>query len=266
MAPIIIIISICLFLLLTFSSTTACDRCVHQSKLSSVLQSAGACGYGSMAVSFNGGHIAAAGVKIYKDGARCGACYQIRCKNPNFCTNHGTIVMVTDLVTSTNETDFVVSTGTLRAMANMGNDQNILQLVNTNLDVEYKRVACEHGSNNLAIRVEESSQRPSHLAVTFLNQGGQTEIIAVDVAPVGFPNWSFMRRSTRGGAIWETSAAPSGPLQFRLVVTAGFDGKWYWASNALPADWETGMIYDSGIQITDIAQETDCSPCDDGTW
>nr|GMD56652.1 expansin-like A2 [Ipomoea batatas] len=222
MAP-IIIISICFFLLITLPSTTACDRCVHQSKLSSVLQSAGACGYGSLAVSFNGGHIAAAGVKIYKDGARCGACYQIRCKNPNFCTNHGTVVMG-------------------------GN------------------VACEHGTNNLAIRVEESSQRPSHLAVTFLNQGGQTEIIAVDVAPVGFPNWSFMSRSTRGGAIWETSAAPSGPLQFRLVVTAGFDGKWYWASNALPADWETGMIYDSGIQITDIAQETDCSPCDDGTW
>nr|GLL38869.1 expansin-like A1 [Ipomoea trifida] len=235
----IIIISICFFLLITLPSTTACDRCVHQSKLSSVLQSAGACGYGSMA---------------------------IRCKNPNFCTNHGTVVMVTDLVTSTNETDFVVSTGTLRAMANMPNDQNILQLVNSNLDVEYKRVACEHGTNNLAIRVEESSQRPSHLAITFLNQGGQTEIIAVDVAPVGFPNWSFMSRSTRGGAIWETSAAPSGPLQFRLVVTAGFDGKWYWASNALPADWETGMIYDSGIQITDIAQETDCSPCDDGTW
>nr|GME12758.1 expansin-like A2 [Ipomoea batatas] len=265
MAP-IIIISICFFLLITLPSTTACDRCVHQSKLSSVLQSAGACGYGSLAVSFNGGHIAAAGVKIYKDGARCGACYQIRCKNPNFCTNHGTVVMVTDLVTSTNETDFVVSTGTLRAMANMPNDQTILQLVNSNLDVEYKNVACEHGTNNLAIRVEESSQRPSHLAVTFLNQGGQTEIIAVDVAPVGFPNWSFMSRSTRGGAIWETSAAPSGPLQFRLVVTAGFDGKWYWASNALPADWETGMIYDSGIQITDIAQETDCSPCDDGTW
>lgn len=58
---------------------------------------------------------------------------------------------------------------------------------------------------------------------------------------------------------------PSGALQFRFVVTAGYDGKWIWAKSVLPSDWKMGVIYDTGVQITDIAQEG-CSPCDDGSW
>lgn len=58
---------------------------------------------------------------------------------------------------------------------------------------------------------------------------------------------------------------PSGALQFRFVVTAGYDGKWIWAKSVLPSDWKNGVVYDTGLQITDIAQEG-CSPCDDGSW
>lgn len=67
------------------------------------------------------------------------------------------------------------------------------------------------------------------------------------------------------GAIWDTSRVPNGPLQFRFVVTSGFDGKQYWAKSVMPADWKNGSIYDSGLQINDIAQEG-CSPCDDSNW
>ncbi|EHA8589433.1 hypothetical protein COCNU_scaffold009787G000010 [Cocos nucifera] len=45
-------------------------------------------------------------------------------------------------------------------------------------------------------------------------------------------------------------------MQFRMVVTGGYDGKWVWAQKAvLPVEWKTGLVYDSGVQITDIAQE-----------
>lgn len=67
------------------------------------------------------------------------------------------------------------------------------------------------------------------------------------------------------GAVWDTSRVPDGPLQFRVVVTSGYDGKNIWAQNVLPADWKAGVTYDSGVQISDIAQEG-CSPCDERIW
>ncbi|WCJ39971.1 expansin-like A2 [Euphorbia peplus] len=253
------------FLFFLFSSyVSACDRCVHQTKAayfsSASSLSSGSCGYGSMAIGFNTGYLAAAIPSLYKDGAACGACFQIRCKNKNLCSSKGTTVMVTDL-NRNNQTDFVLSSRAFMAMANKNMGKDILKL--GLVDVEYKRVACEYKEQKLAVRVEESSQKPNYLAIKVLYQGGQTEIVAIDVAKVGSSNWGYMSRNY--GAVWDTSRVPEGPLQFRFVVTAGYDGKWIWAQNVLPANWKAGQIYDSGIQISDIAQEG-CSPCDDGSW
>ncbi|KAK2976270.1 hypothetical protein RJ640_026899 [Escallonia rubra] len=255
---------LCFLFFATISSAAACDRCVHQTKVSyfssASALSSGACGYGTSAISFNGGHLAAAVPSLYKDGAGCGACFQMRCMNKTLCTKEGTIVMATDL-NKNNRTDFVVSSRAFMAMGNKGMSKDILTL--GIVDVEYKRVPCDYKNKNLAVRVEESSQKPHYLAIKFLYQGGQTEIVGVDVAQVGSSNWNFMSRNH--GAVWDTSRVPAGALQFRLVVTAGYDGKWYWAKNVLPADWKVGLTYDSGVQITDIAQEG-CSSCDDGSW
>ncbi|KAK6806003.1 hypothetical protein RDI58_003788 [Solanum bulbocastanum] len=256
-----------LFFLVFFlfvSSVTACDRCVHQSKVAyfssaSALLS-GACGYGNLAIGFNGGRLAAAVPKLYNNGAGCGACYQIRCKDPKICSKHGTTVMVTDLNTN-NQTDFVISSRAFMAMAIEGKAKDVLKLGIA--DVEYKRVPCDYKGKNLAVRVDESSQKPYYLAISIFYQGGQTEIVGVDVAQVGSSNWNFLTRNH--GAIWDTSRVPSGALQFRFVVTAGYDGKWIWAKSVLPPDWKNGVIYDTGVQISDIAQEG-CSPCDDGSW
>ncbi|KAK4746633.1 hypothetical protein SAY87_025670 [Trapa incisa] len=257
------VLSLC-FVLFLVSSAAACDRCPHLSKAGyfrgvSALSS-GACGYGSLANGFNGGYLAAAVPSIYKGGAGCGACFKVRCKNEKLCSKGGTQVIVTDLSNS-NSTDFVMSSRAFMAMANKGMSKSILQ--QGIVDIEYKRVPCAFKGLNLAIRVEESSKKPYYLAVKILYQGGQTQIVAMDVARVGSPNWQFMRRNF--GAVWDTSRVPEGALQFRFVVTAGFDGKWVWAKSVLPADWKVGGIYNTGVQITDIAQEG-CYPCDDGSW
>lgn len=46
------------------------------------------------------------------------------------------------------------------------------------------RVACDYKNKNLAVRVEEISKKPDYLAIKFLYQGGQTEIVGADIATV----------------------------------------------------------------------------------
>jgi hypothetical protein len=255
---------LCFFFFFLASSATACDRCLHQSKASyfnkASALSSGACGYGSLALDFSGGHLAAGVSSLFHNGAGCGACFQVRCKNQAICTKEGTKVVLTDL-NHNNQTDFVLSSRAFSAMAQKDMSQQILKL--GIVDIEYKRVPCEYKKQNLAVRVEESSKKSDYLAIKFLYQGGQTEIVGVDVAQVGSSQWTYMSRNH--GAVWDTSRVPQGALQLRLVVTSGFDGKWIWAKKVLPADWKNGVIYDSDVQITDIAQEG-CSQCDDDTW
>ncbi|XP_024994676.1 expansin-like A1 [Cynara cardunculus var. scolymus] len=249
-----------LFTLSIVTSTNACDRCLHQTKAvpfsNASALSSGACGYGSSAPSFYNGHLAAAVPSIFKFGSGCGACFQVRCMDGKLCSKGGTQVIVTDLNKNT-ETDLVLSSRAFMAMANKGMELNMLKLGAAN--VEYKRVPCDYKGKNLAVRVEESSQKLRYLAIKFLYQGGQTEIVAVDVAKVGSTNWSFLRR--KSGAVWDTDRVPAGKLQFRLLVTAGYDRKSIWAKSVLPADWNAGIVYDSGVQIEDVAEEG-CGRCD----
>ena len=112
--------------------------------------------------------------------------------------------------------------------------------------------------------MEEGSRHPAHLAINFLYQGGQTDIAAVEIAHAAAPPaWRPMARVRRRGVVtWRTSRAPAGPLQLRLVVTAGVGGKWLRAGgDVVPADWRPGQVHDTGIRVRDIALTTCARSC-----
>lgn len=112
------------------------------------------------------------------------------------------------------------------------------------------RVPCNYKNKNLSVQVEEGSQKPNNLTVKVLFQGGQTDIRGIDVARFGMSGWRYMTRSETHGAAWTTNMAPTGPLQFRFIVTGGYDGKWVWAEKeVLPLDWKVGVVYDTVVMF-----------------
>lgn len=85
------------------------------------------------------------------------------------------------------------------------------------------------------------------------------------ILQVGSNDWVNLSRNF--GAVWDTRRVPKGALQMKMVVTSGYDGKPVWIKSVLPANWKAGIIYDTGVQINDIAKEN-CpeSECGDAPW
>ncbi|XP_057845083.2 expansin-like A1 [Cryptomeria japonica] len=256
----------CTSILVAFMLTPvlSCNSCTHRSKLayyhSKRAIKAGACGYGSFAARLNGPNVAAASPRLYRDGVGCSACYQIRCLDPSLCRKTWQKIVVTDLTTN-NQTDFVVPKHTFAALA-LPHKGAALRRKGI-VDMEYERIFCEYKGHNLSAKVDSSSRYPDYLAVEFLYQGGQTDIVNVDVAQVGGFDWKYLTRNH--GAVWNISNPPIGGLQFRFLVTSGYEGYMLWARKAvLPPHWKAGgrRLYDTGLQINQTALDGCTNSCD----
>ncbi|KAF0902164.1 hypothetical protein E2562_014412 [Oryza meyeriana var. granulata] len=228
----------------------------------------GACGLGAAPMELK---IAAVTADLFRDGHACGACYQLRCRDRSLCGEDGVKVVVADLLKQpeqeTNRTagrslQFRVTKDAFAAMAKQGVSADQLTSLHA-VQVDFRRIPCEYKKGrSLAVRVEEASKNPTHLAIRFLYQGGQTDIAAVEIAQANatpspsssYSSWIYMTRREGAPGVWTTSRAPAGPLRLRVVVTAGSGGKWLRSDGeVLPADWKPGEVYDTGMRVTDVA-------------
>ncbi|XP_048543091.1 expansin-like A4 [Triticum urartu] len=273
------------------SPSHRCDWCPRWSTASLLPPDAtitgAACGYGGPAAAAEladgSFHIAAVNTGFFRQGQACGACYQLRCRGRSACAKDGVKVVVVADVPETNSTGggerFMLTKDAFAALTTAGADGQPA------VDVDFRRIPCAYKSKNLAVRVEETSSRDKgHLAVRFLYQGGQTDIVAVEVARAEIPGatattqstaapslttWQYMTQREGSPGVWRTSRTPAGPLRLRLVVTAGSGGKWLRAEGVvLPAEWQAGAVYDTGLRVTDVAASTcggaSCSASGDG--
>uniref|UniRef100_A0A7N0UYC0 Expansin-like B1 n=1 Tax=Kalanchoe fedtschenkoi TaxID=63787 RepID=A0A7N0UYC0_KALFE len=205
----------------------------------------GACGFGTFGATINDGHVSAAS-DLYRGGLGCGACYQVRCKDSYYCSDNGTTVVVTDSGAS-DRTDFILSR---RAFGRMAQTKDAAaQLLSRGVvDIEYRRISCNYPNKNIYIKIVESSNYPHYLAFVIWYQQGLKDISVVQLCETRSLTCKLLERSY--GAVWATSAPPSGPLSIRMLLSDGEeDESWVIPTNDIPEDWKAGNIYDSGVQV-----------------
>ncbi|KAK8996517.1 hypothetical protein V6N11_081788 [Hibiscus sabdariffa] len=203
----------------------------------------GACGYGEYGRTVNDANVAGAS-SLYKNGTGCGACYQVRCTNPQICTDNGVNIVVTDYGEG-DHTDFILSP---RAYARMAQSDSAAHLFSYGVvDVEYQRIPCQFGGRQLQLKVHESSRYPDYLAIIVLYHAGKSEILSVEIWQKDTKEWTEMRRAY--GAVFDIANLQGGPIYLRFQIRYSAGLRWVQAPNVIPSEWKAGVAYETDIQL-----------------
>ncbi|KAL6349224.1 hypothetical protein AAG906_033880 [Vitis piasezkii] len=239
------------FLMQSLAYAATCSDCFTHSRAAYYPNSdelgteTGQCGYGSFGATINDGDVSAAS-DLYRDGVGCGACYQVRCTNSNYCSDKGVTVVITDHG-SGDRTDFIMSKRAFGRMAQTTDAAASLLALGV-VDIEYRRVSCSYPSKNITIKIDENSNFPYYMAFVIWYQQGMKDITAVQLCETQNFVCKLLDRSY--GSVWTTNSPPSGTLSLRMLFS-GDDGDETWVVpiNNIPENWKAADIFDTGVQV-----------------
>ncbi|XP_072963669.1 expansin-like B1 [Typha angustifolia] len=227
----------------TSQTTFTCSRAAYYGSPECSATPRGACGYGELGAYINGGDAAAVS-RLYKGGAGCGACYQVKCTQPHLCNDDGVKVVVTDYGQG-HYTDFILSARGFAKLAKPGMADELMAYGVA--EVEYRRISCQYPGYHLMFRITEHSNYPNYIAFIMIYQAGQKDIVAVELWQEDCKEWRGMRRAY--GGVWDMENPPKGPLNMRFLAKGEDDQNWVQVNGVIPYDWKAGVAYDSSIQL-----------------
>ncbi|KAG4378991.1 hypothetical protein GLYMA_17G147400v4 [Glycine max] len=200
----------------------------------------GACGFGEFGRLMDGYGGRVAGVSgLWRNGAGCGTCYQVKCLMPKLCDVNGVTLVATDYGQG-DRTDFIMSPS---AFSRLGVNKIASEEIKKKgtVDIEFKRVPCKY-TGNVLFHVQQTSSNPGYLAVVILNVNGKYDVTAVEMWQ-SQQRWVPLRRSY--GAVFDFANPPSGEILLRFKVGSN----WKLPKIPIPAYWKPGATYDTKVQV-----------------
>ncbi|KAH7514260.1 hypothetical protein FEM48_Zijuj11G0069900 [Ziziphus jujuba var. spinosa] len=230
-------------LLCTSDNTFTSSRATYYGSPEAYGTPGGTCGYGGYGKTVNFGNVAGVS-RLYKNGSGCGACYQVKCTDTEYCSDDGVNVVVTDSAEG-DRTDFVLST---RAYTKLAKPNLAMEMFDYGaVDIEYRRISCKYPGYNLMIKVHEQSKYPQYLAIVVLYVAGQNDLTAVELWQEDLKEWNPLRRAF--GTVFDYANPPLGSINLRFQLSGNAGYTWVQSNNAIPGCWKAGALYDSSIKL-----------------
>jgi hypothetical protein len=211
----------------------------------------GACNYKNNHLAPFNSMTSCGNMNIFKDGAGCGTCYQVKCdKNCHpECSNVAQTIVITDINDGRWAKYYFDMSGTsFGSMAKPGRNAALRKA--GKISIMFRRVPCNWPNVKITFYILRGAN-PYYLPVMPENVNRDGALVKMEImrSDNGVPTklWEPMYRSV--GAVWRRDSGNplKGPLSFRVTTESG---QTLIATNVIPAGWKGGCGYTSKIQFT----------------